>query len=267
MEISKLPYFTARLSTALRVRPRPSLCSRWPIPPRPFSSSPPIAKADPSRQPYIDPSLLQEEEEAPSPSSGSTATSEPHKPSSSTQQLARPRGRLPPVLPKRSKLSRLPLASFRRNQPTVQTRPAAPRTLPPPTIGAGHGSESHLFHYLHVVSTKHNTHLTLSNPDRNSIISVSCGNMGYRKSHRGTYDAAFHLGAYMMNRIQHQGLLASISNLELVFRGWGPGREAMSRIMLGVEGARLKGLVRRVTDKTKIKIKGGPRSPKPRRLG
>ena len=123
------------------------------------------------------------------------------------------------------------------------------------------------FHYLHVYSTKHNTHLTLSNPERNSLISVSCGNMGYRKSHRGTYDSAFHLGAYMMSRIQNQGLITKIENIELIFRGWGPGRDAMSRILLGVEGQQLRGLVRRVIDKTRIKIKGGPRSRKPRRLG
>ncbi|KAL8675716.1 MAG: hypothetical protein Q9224_007400, partial [Gallowayella concinna] len=121
-------------------------------------------------------------------------------------------------------------------------------------------------HHLHVYATKHNTHITLTNPVRDPIISVSCGTIGFRKAARGTYDAAYQLGAYVMGRIQQQGLLAKIQHLELVLRDFGPGREAVSKILLGSEGRNLRGRVVRVRDCTRLKF-GGTRSKKPRRLG
>ena len=121
-------------------------------------------------------------------------------------------------------------------------------------------------HHLHVYATKHNTHLTLTRPDRNPIISVSTGNIGFRKAGRGTYDAAYQLGAYVMGRIQEQGLLTKIERLELVLRGFGPGREAVTKVLLGSEGMGLRHSIVKVTDSTRLKF-GGTRSPKPRRLG
>ncbi|KAL8950807.1 MAG: hypothetical protein Q9222_003184 [Ikaeria aurantiellina] len=121
-------------------------------------------------------------------------------------------------------------------------------------------------HHLHIYSTKHNTHITLSRPDRNPIISVSSGTIGFRKAARGTYDAAYQLGAYVMGRIQQQGLLAQIQYLEVVLRDFGPGREAVTKILLGSEGRNLRGRVVRVSDATRLKF-GGTRSKKPRRLG
>ncbi|MCJ1240610.1 hypothetical protein MMC14_008614 [Varicellaria rhodocarpa] len=121
-------------------------------------------------------------------------------------------------------------------------------------------------HHLHIYATKHNTHITLTQPNRNPIISLSTGNLGFKKAARGTYDAAYQLGSYVMNRIQDQGLLMKIQNLELVLRGFGPGREALTKIMLGSEGMGLRRMVCRVTDSTRLKF-GGTRSPKARRLG
>ncbi|KAL8751128.1 MAG: hypothetical protein Q9199_006629 [Rusavskia elegans] len=121
-------------------------------------------------------------------------------------------------------------------------------------------------HHLHIYATKHNTHITLTAPSRDPIISVSAGTIGFRKAARGTYDAAYQLGAYVMGRIQQQGLLAQIQHLEVVLRDFGPGREAVSKILLGSEGRNLRGRVVRVSDCTRLKF-GGTRSKKPRRLG
>ncbi|KAL8760460.1 MAG: hypothetical protein Q9184_003358 [Pyrenodesmia sp. 2 TL-2023] len=120
-------------------------------------------------------------------------------------------------------------------------------------------------HHLHVYSTKHNTHITLTKPDRNPIISVSSGTIGFRKAARGTYDAGYQLGAYVMGRIQQQGLLTQIQALEVVLRDFGPGREAITKILLGSEGKNLRGRVVRVCDATRLKF-GGTRSKKARRL-
>lgn len=70
----------------------------------------------------------------------------------------------------------------------------------------------------------------------------------------------------MMSRIQSQGLLAKMDKVELVFRGHGPGREAITKIVTGQEGTALRPLFSRVVDATRLKF-GGTRSPKPRRLG
>ncbi|KAI4269109.1 MAG: hypothetical protein L6R38_007590 [Xanthoria sp. 2 TBL-2021] len=121
-------------------------------------------------------------------------------------------------------------------------------------------------HHLHIYATKHNTHITLTAPSRDPIISVSAGTIGFRKAARGTYDAAYQLGAYVMGRIQQQGLLAQIQHLEVVLRDFGPGRDAVSKILLGSEGRNLRGRVVRVSDCTRLKF-GGTRSKKPRRLG
>ncbi|EUC28916.1 hypothetical protein COCCADRAFT_40626 [Bipolaris zeicola 26-R-13] len=121
-------------------------------------------------------------------------------------------------------------------------------------------------HKLHVYATKHNTHLCLTRPNRDPLISVSCGNIGFRKAGRGSYDAAYQLAAFLMNRIQDKGLLPQIKKLELVYRGFGPGREAVTKAILGAEGKKIRPLIVKLADSTRLKF-GGVRSKKPRRLG
>lgn len=121
-------------------------------------------------------------------------------------------------------------------------------------------------HKLHVYATKHNTHLTLSKPNRDALISVSCGNIGFRKAGRGTYDAGYQLAAFLMSRIQDKGLLPQIQKLELIYRGFGPGREAVTKAILGAEGKKVRPLIVKLSDSTRLKF-GGTRSKKPRRLG
>ncbi|MCJ1257596.1 hypothetical protein MMC24_005422 [Lignoscripta atroalba] len=121
-------------------------------------------------------------------------------------------------------------------------------------------------YHLHVYAHKHNTHITLTRPDRGPIMSVSTGNLGFKKAGRGTYDAGYQLGAYVMGRIQDQGLLAKITKLELVLRGFGPGRDAVTKVLMGGEGMNLRPSICRVSDATRLKF-GGTRSKKPRRLG
>ena len=121
-------------------------------------------------------------------------------------------------------------------------------------------------HHFHVYATKHNTHITLTRPNRDPIISVSAGNINFKKAARGTYDAAYQLAAWTMKTMQEKGLMAEITQLEVVLRGFGVGRDAVTKALLGTEGRNLRGSVVRVTDATRLKF-GGTRSPKPRRLG
>ena len=120
-------------------------------------------------------------------------------------------------------------------------------------------------HHLHVYSHRHNTHVTLTRPNRSPMLSISAGNIGFKHAQRGSYDAAFQLASYAMSKMLEKGMVQQIKSLELVMRGFGAGREAFQKALLSNEGRILKGLVTKVTDATRLKF-GGTRSRNVRRL-
>lgn len=121
-------------------------------------------------------------------------------------------------------------------------------------------------YHLHVYSHKHNTHITLTSPGRNPLVSFSCGNIGFRKSGRKSYDAAHQLTAHTLSVIQGKDYFKEIKALEIVLNGFGVGREAFTKALLGTEGKNLQHLITTVTDSTTLKY-GGTRSRESRRLG
>lgn len=121
-------------------------------------------------------------------------------------------------------------------------------------------------HHMHVFARRHNTHITLTRPNGEPMLSLSSGNLGFRKTNRGGYDPAYQLTAYFFSRIHDKGLLVGIKRLELVFRDFAQGRDAFIKVLLGNEGRAIRGLVSRVTDSTRIKF-GGTKSRHVRRLG
>ena len=124
----------------------------------------------------------------------------------------------------------------------------------------------HNTYHLHVYAHKHNTHITFTRPNFNPMLSLSAGNLSFRKANRGTYDAAYQLASYTFSRIQEQGWMNDIKNVEVILRGFGVGREALTKALLATEGRNLRSRIIRVTDATRLKF-GGTRSEKPRRLG
>lgn len=102
--------------------------------------------------------------------------------------------------------------------------------------------------------------------NRTVALSLAAGNLGFRKSGRKHYDSAFQLASYVMGRMQESGMNAWIGTLEVYLRGFGAGREAVTKALLGTEGRFLRGKVIKVSDATRLKF-GGTRSKKPRRLG
>lgn len=126
------------------------------------------------------------------------------------------------------------------------------------------GLEEEPYHF-HVLAHKHNTHITVTKPNRDAIISLSCGNIGFRKARRKQYDAAYQLTVYVLERLYDAGWDGKINQLEVVLRGFGIGREAATKVLLGNEGTRLKNKIVRVSDATRIKF-GGTKSKNPRRI-
>jgi small subunit ribosomal protein S11 len=121
-------------------------------------------------------------------------------------------------------------------------------------------------YHMHVYSHKHNTHVTVTKPDRGAIISMSCGNIGFRKARRKTYDAAYQLMAYVLERLKYAGWEPKINRIELVLRGFGQGREACVKVLMAPEGLKWRQKIVRVADGTRVKF-GGTRSPNPKRRG
>ncbi|KAI9050806.1 hypothetical protein LZ554_004925 [Drepanopeziza brunnea f. sp. 'monogermtubi'] len=136
---------------------------------------------------------------------------------------------------------------------------------------------------LHVYATRHNVHITVVRPpnwyhpqtgkrypekgnNRTVALSLAAGNLGFRKAGRKHYDSAFQLASYVMGRMHESGMSAWIDQLEVFLRGFGAGREAVTKALLGTEGRYLRGKVVKVSDATRLKF-GGTRSKKPRRLG
>ncbi|KAH7310434.1 hypothetical protein B0I35DRAFT_438978 [Stachybotrys elegans] len=120
-------------------------------------------------------------------------------------------------------------------------------------------------YHLHVYSHKHNTHITVTKPNRDAIISLSCGNIGFKKSRRGTFDAGYSLTKYVLERLVYTGWPPKMQRLEVVLRGFGQGRDAATKVLMSPEGKILRDKIVRVSDSTRIKF-GGTRSQRRRRL-
>jgi small subunit ribosomal protein S11 len=134
------------------------------------------------------------------------------------------------------------------------------------TLELSESQEEQEPYHFHIYSHKHNTHVTVTKPNRDAILSLSCGNLGFKKSGRKHYDSAYQLGAYVIDKMHQQGLVTKIQKMEVVLRGFGPGREAVVKVLMGNEGKILRGKITRVSDSTRLKF-GGTRSPRKRRLG
>jgi small subunit ribosomal protein S11 len=152
-------------------------------------------------------------------------------------------------------------------------------SFPEGNLLPGEGDLVERAHQLHIYATRHNCHITVVRPpgyrnplngniskNRTVLMSVACGNLAFRHSARKHYDSAFQLASYVMGILKTRGHIKDIEQLEVFLRGFGAGREAVTRALLGLEGAALRGKIVKVSDATRLKF-GGTRSKKPRRLG
>ncbi|GEQ67485.1 hypothetical protein JCM33374_g1150 [Metschnikowia sp. JCM 33374] len=93
----------------------------------------------------------------------------------------------------------------------------------------------------------------------------SAGMLGFRKSNRAEYEAAYQVSTRLFKAIEEKNLLGPNDKVEVVLKDFGKGREAFSSALQGKEGAFIRPHIARVTDNTKLKF-GGARSKKLRRL-
>ena len=124
--------------------------------------------------------------------------------------------------------------------------------------------ETTKFH-LHVHSTRNNTIATFTNQEGNPIAWWSGGSCGFKKVNRASYEAGYQCTVRAFEKIfDHRNEVGPFS-LEIVFKGFGQGRDAMQKALLASEGERIRPFISGLTDKTPVKI-GGTRAKKTRRL-
>ena len=119
---------------------------------------------------------------------------------------------------------------------------------------------------LHVFSSKNNTIATFTHPDGKPISWCTAGSCGFRKSQRAGYEAGYQCAVKIFQKIEEYMSVADHPiTLEVLFKGFGQGRDALQKALLTTEGEATRMLIVQLTDRTPIKI-GGTRAKKARRL-
>ncbi|KZP24605.1 translational machinery component [Athelia psychrophila] len=119
-------------------------------------------------------------------------------------------------------------------------------------------------YHLHWKSTKHNTVATLTNDVGNILAWESGGRCGFKHARRGEYEAGYQCAVRIFKRIEEK-LVDRSFHLELLYKGFGQGRQALDSVLLTSEGETVRPIITRLTDRTPLKI-GGTRARKARRL-
>ena len=146
----------------------------------------------------------------------------------------------------------------------------SPSSLPPPVNPYSwevqkKGSLDTNVHHLHVYSTRNNTITTFTTQEGNPIAWWSGGSCGFKKNNRSSYEAGYQCTIRAFEKIRDYRNDVGPFSLEIIFKGFGQGREAMQKALLASEGEQIRPLVVRLTDHTPVKI-GGTRAKKARRL-
>lgn len=114
-------------------------------------------------------------------------------------------------------------------------------------------------HRLHIKATFNNTILTLTSPKGQVLAATSGGTAGFKKAARSGYEAAHQAALQLITKVQEKNL--QIQTFHVIFKGFGPGRDAAFKAFVAAYGNSCKQL----TDATPIPF-GGCRPKKARRL-
>lgn len=156
-----------------------------------------------------------------------------------------------------------PNSSYVRRQPPIPRFPD-----PKNPIRSGSNTRKMLetrIYRLHVHSTRNNTITTFTDEKGNPIAWFSGGSCGFKKVNRASYEAGYQCAVRIFARILEERKSTGPMMLEILFNGFGQGRDALQKALVSAEGEQLRPLVTTITDKSPLKI-GGTRSKKARRL-
>lgn len=120
---------------------------------------------------------------------------------------------------------------------------------------------------VYVKASRNNTIVTFARPkDRllAPLVTLTGGKLGFKKSNRNGYEAGYQCSVGIIAAMEKE-LARTEFEWELYLNGFGQGRDAMLTALTTAVGERVKPLLRRVTDRTPLKI-GGTRGQKTRRV-
>jgi len=121
--------------------------------------------------------------------------------------------------------------------------------------------------HLHIKCSPNNTIVTLTKPDGCPVKEGwwSGGLCGFKGVNRSGYEAGYQCAVRAFSRIEEVSEENPGLRIEILFKGFGQGRDAVYKALLTSEGEKVRPLINRMTDNTPIKI-GGTRAKKMRRL-
>ncbi|KAH9947292.1 hypothetical protein B0H21DRAFT_665130, partial [Amylocystis lapponica] len=117
---------------------------------------------------------------------------------------------------------------------------------------------------LYVKATQTNTIITLARPNGNPIQTLTGGKVGFKGGNRAGYEAGYKCAVEIFQTLKKSMDDTGDQQWELYLNGFGHGRDAVHKALMASEGLEVKRQLRRVTDKTPIKI-GGTRAKKQKR--
>ncbi|KAH9894349.1 hypothetical protein C8Q73DRAFT_513560 [Cubamyces lactineus] len=115
-----------------------------------------------------------------------------------------------------------------------------------------------------VKATRNNTIVTFARPNGNQLLTLTGGKLGFKKSNRNGYEAGYQCAVGIIAAMEAE-MQKTDFEWQLFLKGFGAGREAMLTAVTTSVGANVKDRLKRVTDRTPIKI-GGTRGQKTRRI-
>ncbi|KAG5459153.1 MAG: hypothetical protein BJ554DRAFT_480 [Olpidium bornovanus] len=101
---------------------------------------------------------------------------------------------------------------------------------------------------------RRNTFISLNNPTGKEVTHASLGHLGYRNSGKRGYEPSYQLGVHLAEKVASSRI--PVHSVEIVFKGFGPGREAALRGFISA----CRHQVIRLTDRTWVKWSDWPRS-------
>ncbi|CAG8534242.1 4552_t:CDS:1 [Ambispora gerdemannii] len=106
-------------------------------------------------------------------------------------------------------------------------------------------------HFIYVTASYNNTIITLTDSKHNPLVRQSGGTVGFKKSHRGGYEAAHQTAVAIATKAKEKNI--KITDVEIVLKGFGPGRDAAFKALTVPENG---WTIKRVTDATPIPFNG-----------
>lgn len=135
--------------------------------------------------------------------------------------------------------------------PPIHNAPPPPIPILSPTIV--HGKRPHYSIYIN--NSTRNTHVTITNQNRDPIIVMSAGILGLRHKQRATHEAgAATLHAALKRFSEKHPVATENVIIELILKGFGPGRNGALATIFGPHGDVIRSKIARVTDATRLTI-------------